>query len=175
MAEAGRNRKLSPGGCPGPQGFPASVANASAGLHGAGKRNVHRNVAEEETGQPAVDEREDEADSEQHDAAPVDLDATAVQKRDDDEPALERQALQVFLDVIAADHIEHDVDATILGDARDLGHKIVRPVIDCMTCDSGKSPGSGLPTAMPPTALPSRISGTARMLRNPLVADAAAI
>ncbi len=33
-------------------------------------------------------------------------------------------------------------------------------------CEAGKGPGSGRPTAMPPIAFLSRISGTARMLRN---------
>ena len=47
-----------------------------------------------------------------------------------DEPAFEREALQVLLDVVAADHVEHDVDAALAGDARDLGDEILRPVVD---------------------------------------------
>ena len=68
----------------------------------------------------------------QHDVAPVELDAAAAQERDDDEPAFEREAFQVLLDVVAADHVEHDVDAALAGDARDLGDEILRAVIDRM-------------------------------------------
>ena len=46
------------------------------------------------------------------------------------EPAFERQALQVLLDVVAADHVEDDVDAALAGDPRDLGDEVLRPVVD---------------------------------------------
>ena len=46
------------------------------------------------------------------------------------EPALEGQALEVLLDVVAADHVEHDVDAALARDARDFGDEVLRPVVD---------------------------------------------
>ena len=39
-------------------------------------------------------------------------------------------ALQVRLDVVAADHVEHDVDAALAGDAPDLGDEVLRLVVD---------------------------------------------
>ena len=46
------------------------------------------------------------------------------------QPSFEREAAQVLLDVVAADHVEHDVDAALAGDARDLGDEVLRPVVD---------------------------------------------
>ena len=65
-----------------------------------------------------------------HDVPPVDLHPAAAQKGDHHEAALERQALQVLLDVVAADHVEDDVDARLAGDARDLGDEVFGPVVD---------------------------------------------
>jgi hypothetical protein len=67
-----------------------------------------------------------------HDVPPVDLHAPAAQERDHHEPAFKRQAFQVLLDVVAADHVEDDVDAALAGDPRNLRDEIVRVVVDRM-------------------------------------------
>ena len=61
-----------------------------------------------------------------HDVAPVDLGAAALQEGDEHEPAVERQALQVLLDVVAADDVEHEIDAALPRDVRDLGDEVLR-------------------------------------------------
>ncbi len=61
---------------------------------------------------------------------PVDLDAAAAQERDDDEPSLEREAAEIALDVVAADDVEHEVDAALARDAGHLRDKILLPVVD---------------------------------------------
>ncbi len=66
----------------------------------------------------------------QHDRHPVDLGLAAVQERDDHEPALDREAAQVLRDVVAAHHVEHQLDAALAGDRRDLGHEVAGPVVD---------------------------------------------
>ena len=53
-----------------------------------------------------------------------------MQERDDHQPAFERETLQVLLDVIAADHVEHDVDAALGGYPGDLDGEILFPIID---------------------------------------------
>jgi hypothetical protein len=42
----------------------------------------------------------------------------------------QREAAEVLLDVIAADHVEHEVDTALAGDPRDLGDEILRAVVD---------------------------------------------
>ncbi len=65
--------------------------------------------------------------------APVGLHLAAAQEGDDDEAALEREAAEILLDVVAADHVEDDVDAALAGDPRDLGDEVLRPVVDRMS------------------------------------------
>ena len=53
-----------------------------------------------------------------------------MQERDDHQPAFERETLQVLLDVIAADDVEHDVDAALGRYPGDLGREISFSIVD---------------------------------------------
>ena len=64
--------------------------------------------------------------------APVAFDSAALHERDLHQSPFECQALQVLRHVVAADHVENHVDAAFRCDPRDLGFKILRPVIDRM-------------------------------------------
>ncbi len=53
-----------------------------------------------------------------------------MQERDDDQAPLDREAAQVLRDVVAADHVEHELDAALARDRRDLGGEVGGPVVD---------------------------------------------
>src|ERR1700681_4362763 len=50
-----------------------------------------------------------------HDRAEIDLGDHAALRRDTDMETLNREAAQIFLNVVAADHIEDDIDAAVPG------------------------------------------------------------
>ena len=65
-----------------------------------------------------------------HDRPEIDLGDDAALGRDADVPALHREDAQIPLDVIAADHVEHDIDAAIGGRLLDDRDEILVLVVD---------------------------------------------
>ena len=97
---------------------------------GVGQRNVHADIAEEQAGEPAIDEREDEADGEQHRDREMDVAAPQCQHpvvdldrggdRDDQRGGGEEEA---EIRVHAADvHVVRPHDEAQAADGHDRPH-----------------------------------------------------
>ena len=65
-----------------------------------------------------------------HDRLDVQLGLHAVERRDFHQPPFERERVDVARKVVAADHVQHDVDAASRGQLADHGDKVGLAVVD---------------------------------------------